>query len=241
MLKYPSTLEVKRFLRYMCAPTCCYQLLYPTTTHIRKSFLLKRFLEFLFCNIFTVYLVYQHMYPIAIDSIAHFKKKDYMKILGDTLHMSVPAAYLWLMFFYSCFHSYMNFWGELTYFADRRFYHDWWNAGDLSEYWRKWNFPIHSFLMRHVYYPLRRRNTHKALSLFLTFFTSAVAHEYIMIGIIRDVNFIAFTIMIINVPIMVMQHKLKGIVNPNMNNLLFWLGYLILGQPFGILFCYNQF
>jgi hypothetical protein len=26
-----------------------------------------------------------------------------------------------------------------------------------------------------------------------------------------------------------------------MNNLLFWLGYLILGQPFGILFCYNQF
>jgi diacylglycerol O-acyltransferase-1 len=71
--------------------------------------------------------------------------------------MAVPAAYLWLMWFYSFFHSYMNFWGELTYFADRRFYNDWWNAGDLSEYWRKWNFPIHSFLIRHVYYPLRRR------------------------------------------------------------------------------------
>ena len=24
MLKYPSNLEVKRFFRYMCAPTCCY-------------------------------------------------------------------------------------------------------------------------------------------------------------------------------------------------------------------------
>ncbi len=54
MLKYPSNLEVKRFFRYMCAPTCCYQLLYPTATSIRKSFLLKRFLEFLFCNIFIV-------------------------------------------------------------------------------------------------------------------------------------------------------------------------------------------
>ncbi len=153
------------------------------------------------------------MYPIARDSLEHFKNKDYLKILGDTLHMSVPAAYLWLLFFYAFFHSYMNFWGELTYFADRRFYHDWWNAGDLSEYWRKWNFPIHSFLMRHIYYPLRRRNTHKALSLFLTFFISAVAHEYLMIGIIRDVNFIAFTIMIVNVPIMVLQHELKEVSN----------------------------
>ena len=83
------------------------------------------------------------MYPIARDSLEHFKNKDYLKILGDTLHMSVPAAYLWL--------------------------------------------------------------------LFLTFFISAVAHEYLMIGIIRDVNFIAFTIMIVNVPIMVLQHELKEV------------------------------
>lgn len=97
------------------------------------------------------------MVPIAVESIEPMRNGDYMKVFLLTLQMSVPAAYLWLMFFYSFFHSYMNFWGELTYFADRRFYHDWWNAGDLSEYWRKWNFPIHSFLIRHIYYPLRRR------------------------------------------------------------------------------------
>lgn len=96
-------------------------------------------------------------------------------------------------------------------FADRRFYSDWWNAGDLSEYWRKWNFPIHSFLMRHVYFPLKRRNVQKELGLLTTFFVSAVAHEYLMIGIFRVVNFIAFTIMIVNVPIMVMQQQLKGV------------------------------
>lgn len=53
-LKYPYNLEIKRFVRYLCAPTCCYQLLYPTTNSIRKSFLLKRFLEILICNIFIV-------------------------------------------------------------------------------------------------------------------------------------------------------------------------------------------
>jgi len=32
-----------------------------------------------------------------------------------------------------------------------------------------------------------------------------------MIGIIRDVNFIAFTIMIVNVPLMILQQKLKHV------------------------------
>lgn len=143
--------------------------------------------------------------------------------------MSVPAAYLWLAMFYGFFHSYMNMWAELTYFADRRFYYDWWNAGNLSEYWRKWNFPIHSFLVRHVYYPLRRRNVNKPAALFITFFVSAAAHEYIMVGILRVVNFVAFTLMIVNVPLMILQSKAKKILSPDMNNLLFWLGYIIIG------------
>jgi hypothetical protein len=53
--------------------------------------------------------------------------------------MAVPAAYFWLAMFYCVFHSYLNLWGEITGFADRRFYSDWWNANNLSEYWRKWN------------------------------------------------------------------------------------------------------
>lgn len=172
-------------------------------------------MEIVLCTFSIVYLVYQHIYPIAIESVEPLKERNYLKILSQTLHMSVPAAYVWLLGFYLFFHSYMNFWGELTYFADRRFYHDWWNAGDLSEYWRKWNFPIHSFLVRHVYFPLRRRDVNKAVALLVTFLLSAIAHEYLMIGIIRTVNFIAFTIMIVNVPIMIIQHKLKHVSSFN--------------------------
>lgn len=141
------------------------------------------------------------MFPIAREAVEPLRNGDYLKVFYLTLQMSTPAVYIWLAMFYSLFHSYMNFWGEITYFADRRFYDDWWNAGDLSEYWRKWNFPIHSFLIRHVYYPLRRRKVNKPLALFLTFFVSAAAHEYLIIGIFRMVNFLAFTLMIINVPI----------------------------------------
>jgi diacylglycerol O-acyltransferase-1 len=151
------------------------------------------------------------MFPIAKEAVEPLKQGDYWKVFYLTLQMSTPAVYIWLGMFYSFFHSYMNFWGEITYFADRRFYDDWWNAGDLGEYWRKWNFPVHSFLIRHVYFPLRRRHVNKMLALFLTFFVSAAAHEYLIIGIFRMANFLAFTLMIINVPIISIQNKFKGV------------------------------
>ncbi len=105
----------------------------------------------------------------------------------------------------------MNMWAEITYFADRRFYSDWWNAKDISEYWRKWNFPIHSFLIRHVYYPLRRRQVNKVIAIFSTFIISALAHEYVVVGVFRVFNGIAFLIMIVNVPIMIIQKKLEKV------------------------------
>ena len=152
--------------------------------------------------------------------------------------MAVPAAYIWLIFFYCFFHSHLNLMAELTYFSDRTFYGDWWNAGDLGEYWRKWNNPIHHFLIRHVYYPLRRRKVSGSTSLFVTFLVSAIFHEYLVVGIFSVVNFIAFIIMMVNVPVMIAQRQFKDKVSGNTNNMLWWLFYVILGQPFGIIFCY---
>jgi len=119
--------------------------------------------------------------------------------------MAVPVAYTWLALFYCVFHSYLNLWAELTFFADRRFYSDWWNANDLSEYWRKWNQPIHNFLLRHVYFPCRRRGVSSTMCLLITFFLYAVFHEFIVAGLFSVVNFVAFIMMMVNVPAMLLQ------------------------------------
>jgi len=167
-------------------------------------FVFKKILELTICNIALIYGFYQHMIPICRETLEPINNKDYFKVLMMTFRMGIPASYVWLIVFYSFFHCYMNLFAELTYFSDRRFYSDWWNAGSLSEYWRKWNFPIHSYLIRHVYYPLRRRDFSKPLALFATFLVSALAHEYVVVGIFRVFNGIAFTIMIFNVPIMIL-------------------------------------
>jgi len=157
-----------------------------------------------------------------------------MAVLG----VAVPCAYIWLTIFFGLFHAWTNFWGEITRFADRRFYSDWWNAGNLAEYWRKWNYPIHNWLVRHVYFPLIRRGFSDSLARLLTFTVSAIFHEYIITGIFRAVNMIGFGAMIANIPLMQAQTVLKGQISRNSNNLLFWFFYTIIGQPFGIMSVY---
>ena len=101
-------------MRYIFAPTCCYQNVYPTTPTVRLTFVLKRIIELVFCNLLIVHIAYQHCLPVAIDAMPHFENRDYMRILLSTLEVAVPAAYIWLLIFYTLFHSYMNLMAELT-------------------------------------------------------------------------------------------------------------------------------
>jgi diacylglycerol O-acyltransferase 1 len=156
------------------------------------------------------------------------------------LKIGVPSSYIWLCIFYWLFHAWTNFWGEVTRFADRRFYSDWWNSGNLAEYWRKWNYPIHNWLVRHVYFPLVRRGCSSEIARLLTFTVSAVFHEYIIVGTFRVFNMSAFTMMIINVPLMQLQKVFRGSISKNLNNIFFWLGFTIIGLPIAIsMFAYT--
>lgn len=179
-LDYPYNLKYTHFLKFFFAPTLCYQLQYPTSSNFRFGFFLKRVFEFVVCQYLIVYIVLQHLIPVCDESVEAFKQRDTYKMLHYVLKASTPAAYCWLLGFYSFFHSAMNISGEITYFSDRRFYLDWWNAGNLGEYWRKWNLPVHHFLIRHIYYPARRAKIGKAQSMLIVFFVSAVVHEYLV-------------------------------------------------------------
>lgn len=70
------------------------------------------------------------------------------------MKLSIPNIFVWLLAFVAIFHHWLNILGEITRFADRKFYSDWWNSESISEYWRKWNLPIHNFANLHVYRPL---------------------------------------------------------------------------------------
>ena len=147
------------------------------------------------------YLIYQHIEPVAKESLVHFEERNLFEIALSVLSVSIPCSYMWLMMFFGIFHALTNLAAELTCFEDRRFYSNWWNAGNLAEYWRKWNHPIHNWLVRHCYYPLVRRGMDQTTARLLTFAVSAYFHEHIAVGTFRFCNGIAFLFMIVNVPL----------------------------------------
>ena len=68
----------------------------------------------------------------------------------------------------------------------------WWNAGDVAEYWRLWNMPVHKWLLRHVYYPCMRLGMGKWWAGTVVFAISAAFHE-LLIGLpLHMVTFWAF-------------------------------------------------
>lgn len=60
---YPKCLTVGNFLRFMMAPTCCYQLTFPLIDHVRPKRLLKHFLEFMLAHFLMCYFFIQHVAP----------------------------------------------------------------------------------------------------------------------------------------------------------------------------------
>ena len=78
-------------------------------------------------------------------------------------------------------------------FADRRFYDDWWNSTSWDEFSRKWNKPVHTFLLRHVYassissYKLSRQS-----AMFFTFLLRAAAHELVMAIVTKKIRYVLF-------------------------------------------------
>lgn len=228
-LTYPRCLKFSNFVRYMMAPTFCYQLEYPTDDNINYIGIIKYFVHILICLFLEVYLIFQHLIPTAADSVKYFDNRDYFGIFLSTLGMAIPGSYVWLVFFYAGFHAFTNLAAEITLFGDRRFYSDWWNAGNLGEYWRKWNHPIQNWLVRHVYFPLKRRGFKNDSARLITFTVSAVFHEYIAIGTFRVFNMIAFAFMMVNIPVMHFQSLFHSNASRNLNNITFWIGYTIIG------------
>lgn len=83
-----------------------------------------------------------------------FLRSNWYSKVTQILRLALPNSVTWILMFFSGFEYFLNFTAELTYFADREFYKEWWNCKDLGEYWRLWNIPVHNWFVRHVYNPM---------------------------------------------------------------------------------------
>jgi diacylglycerol O-acyltransferase 1 len=236
--KYPSNISIKDMLIFILLPTLDFQLKYPFNPHINIPRFFLRLGEYFLCLTLWIIIILEYCTPLVAECAASFKREDYANAVYYFIRLTVPNTYAWLIMFYGTFHVWLNAFSELTGFADKNFYEDWWNSKTLGEYWRKWNLPVHNWLTRHIYFPLIRRKFSKTWAMLFVFLFSALMHEYLISGVIDKVTLIGFNTMAIQLPFIIVQEKYKKYLGGEVGNVMFWIIFCVIGQPAGMVMGY---
>lgn len=127
-----------------------------------------------------------------------------------------------------CVSSQLNVLAELTLFADRGFYSDWWNSISWDQFARDWNRPVHNFLLRHVYHAsMSALNLSRSSATLLTFLLSACVHELLMAVIFQKVRGYLLMAQMSQLPLVMLSRTrfLKG--RDVLGNIMFWVGIFV--------------
>lgn len=241
-VEYPNNLYVLDMYYFVMVPSLCYELNFPRTDRIRKRFLLKRVVEFVFGMQLVLALLQQWIIPSVKNSIVPFSNMDVVKIQERLLKLAIPNHLIWLIWFYLYFHCFMNILGEVLRFADREFYLDWWNSPDIDTFWRTWNSPVHRWAVRHLYIPVIKNTGSKFIATSTVFFFSAFFHEYLVSVPLRTFKVWAFCGMMAQLPLATVCKVIVGKngERPRWGNVVVWAS-LILGQPLCIMMYYHDY
>ncbi|KAJ7091421.1 MBOAT, membrane-bound O-acyltransferase family-domain-containing protein [Mycena belliarum] len=220
---YPNNQTMKNFAVYQLIPTLVYELEYPRTERIRPLYVFEKTVA-----TFGTFALLYTMTETFILPLTPTAGESFFRALLD---LSLPFMIAYLLLFYIIFECICNGFAELSYFADRQFYEDWWNSTSWDEFSRKWNKPVHTFLLHHVYastitsYQLSRSS-----AMFITFLLSACVHELVMVVVTKKFRMYIFILQLIQIPLIVVSRMPVIKRNKLMGNVVFWLG-LYAGFP----------
>jgi len=230
LVHWPHNLSVKDLAYFLCVPTLCYELNFPRTKRIRKIFLLRRILEVILGTNLMLALTQQWIVPNVVDTLVPFDSLDWSLTMERLLKLALPSHILWLLGFYLYFHSFLNTVGELLQFADRDFYHDWWNSRNVEKFWQNWNLPVHKWCVRHLYKPVLEKGFSKLLAMLLVFFLSAFFHEYLVSVPLKMFKPWAFVGILSQVVLIIISKKIELQFGYQLGNMTVWAS-IILGEP----------
>ena len=206
---YPQNLTVANYADYILCPTLCYELEYPRTERTQYLELFWKTLAVFGCIFLLTITSEEFITPVLHDASLRLNvissRTETLLILLETVSLLLfPFMVTFLLVFLVIFEYVLGAFAEITCFADRRFYSDWWNSCDWLEFSREWNIPVHHFLRRHVYgasKPYMSRN----MSTLITFLLSAFGHELVLGCITKKLRGYGLVAQMLQLPIVALQ------------------------------------
>ncbi|KAK0873153.1 Sterol O-acyltransferase 2 (Sterol-ester synthase 2) [Friedmanniomyces endolithicus] len=234
---YPKSLRLFNFAEFICLPTLVYELEYPRQDRINWWYVAEK-LTATFGVLCIMQVISQaYIYPPVAKTVAmkeagmpiEERWREFPFIVSDMLF---PLLIEQLLTWYLIWECILNVLAEITFFADRGFYGDWWNSVTWDQYARDWNRPVHTFLLRHVYHSsISTFHISRHAATFITFLLSALVHEMCMAIMFKKVRGYLFSMQLMQMPLVMFSRSklLKGRVV--LGNVVFWLG-LFIGPSF---------
>lgn len=230
---YPNNLTISNFADYICLPTLVYELEYPRQERINWWYVLEKTAA-TFGVLCVMQVVSQgFIYPQVAKTMQMKERgmtleqrwEEFPFIVSDLLF---PMLIEQLLTWYLIWECILNVLAEVTKFADRGFYGDWWNSVTWDQYARDWNRPVHNFLLRHVYHStISTFHLSKTAATFVTFLLSALVHEMCMALMFKKVRGYLFWLQLLQMPLVAFSRSklMKGRVV--LGNTIFWIGLFI--------------
>ena len=228
---YPQNLTLANFADYLCCPTLCYEIEYPRAATRTYFEIYIKALAVFGCVFLLTVITDEFILPTLDESALRLQNhkgwQDGTLIFAEAVsRLLFPFMIIFLLVFLVIFEYLCGAFAEITCFADRQFYSDWWNSQDWLEFSREWNIPVHHFFRRHVYSASRSKMS-RPIATFITFLISALAHELLMGCITRKFRGYGFVAMMLQMPIVLMQRS-RWVRNKHLlNNVLFWCSMIL--------------
>ncbi|KAL8430184.1 hypothetical protein ACSSS7_006091 [Eimeria intestinalis] len=208
----------RNFCYYMVVPSLVYEPHFPRGSGFRPTYFVWKLVS--------LSVMYLACTSYLIPTISRSPTVSFMEAISNLIF---PFLFLDLLIFFIIFECICNLLAEVTNFGNRDFYHDWWNSTNWDEYSRKWNRPVHKFLLRHVYMDTQQKYRWSQRSATLaTFLFSALLHEMIMAVCFRFVRFYLLSLMLFQIPLVALGRYYAH--NRGLANAIFWAS-LLLGLP----------
>ncbi|CCC10718.1 hypothetical protein SMACR_04443 [Sordaria macrospora] len=237
-ITYPANLTWANYLDYLCCPTLCYEIEYPRTAAIDWQNLLSKILAVFGCIFLLTVISEEFILPALTDASIRLDPSlrtadtaltalEVLLILSETISwLLFPFMLTFLLVFLVIFEYVLGAFAEITHFADRHFYSDWWNSTDWMEFSREWNVPVYNFLRRHVY-SVSRPHVGKAYATVITFLISAAGHEIVMACITKKLRGYGFICQMLQLPIVMLQRTKLVRGKKTLNNVCFWCSMIL--------------
>lgn len=132
---YPQNLTAGNYLDYVLCPTLCYELEYPRTAKTSWMELFWKVLAVFGCIFLLTITSEEFIVPVLHESALRLESVESLSetglILAESISMLLfPFMVTLLLVFLVIFEYVLGAFAEITCFADRHFYSDWWNSCD---------------------------------------------------------------------------------------------------------------